>query len=108
MAYDRYTQEHHLTRSGWIVGTINGELKPRPTDAVETWVKKAEQSSGYSEEESDWHQVWALEACSPEELSVLRAKFPHPSIADNERNSRLRKVNSELRNWKRKKRARTI
>ena len=64
MAYDRYIQEHHLTRAGWVLGTFNGELKPRPNDAVETWVQKAKQSSSYSEEESDWRQGWVSETCS--------------------------------------------
>lgn len=102
MAYDRSSQEHHLTRAGWVMGTINGELKTRPSDAVETWVQKAVQSSAYEEEVSDWRQVWVSEACSPEELAELRAKFPHPRIADDERNAGLRKLNSELRTWKKK------
>ncbi len=101
MSYDRHTEEHHLTPAGWVTG-------PRPSDAVETWLKKTEQSSGYSEEEIDWQQTWVSDTATQVERAELNTKFQHPSVADEERLARIRKVNSQLRKWKQKKKSRSL
>lgn len=105
MSYDSYTQEIHLTPRGWIEGTASYNKEPvsRPSDAVETWRKKVEQSSGYTTEDIQWDLVWESETVGTEELAALHAKFPHPKIADDERIARISKVNSDLRNWKRRR-----
>ena len=55
MAYDRYEVEHHLTPAGWVTGTVTDSgnqetIVEPPTDRVETWLYKMEQSSGWSRE----------------------------------------------------------
>jgi hypothetical protein len=72
---------------------------------VETWLKTVEQSSGFDTEDIDWSCVWKSDTVTPEELTALKAKFPHPRIADEERVARHAKVNSDLRNWKRRRKA---
>src|ERR1700690_3365779 len=103
--YDRYSIEMHLTPGGWVEGTASYGDRPieRPADAVETWLKKVEQSSGFDTEVIDWSLPWKSEAVKAEELSALQTKFPHPRIADQERVARHAKVNGDLRNWKRRR-----
>ena len=103
MSYDEYTLEMHLTRSrGWVDGTAsyNDETVSRPFDAVETWLKTVEQSSGFVPADTQWELIWKSDAISGEELAALHAKFPHPRIALSEAAARHRKLNSDLRNWK--------
>ena len=63
MAYDRYEVEHHLTPAGWVTGTVTDSgnqetiIEP-PTDRVETWLYKMEQSSGWSRECPHWDLIW--------------------------------------------------
>src|SRR5258708_1608468 len=104
--YDRYTIEMHLTLGGWVEGTASYGDKPidRPADAVETWLKKVEQSSGFETEDIDWSLVWKSETVNAEELTALKTKFPHPRIADQERVARHAKINADLRNSKRRRR----
>jgi hypothetical protein len=103
MSYDSYTLELHLTPRGWEHGTASYGNEPvaRPADAVETWLKTSEQSSGYAPPINDWQPVWTSDAVSAEELAALRSKFPHPQIADQEREDRELRLNSQLRTWKR-------
>lgn len=105
--HDRYTIEVHLTPRGWIDGAASYDTKPtdRPTDAVETWLKKVEQSSGFATEDIDWSLVWKSETVKDEELTALNNKFPHPRIADEERVARHAKVNADLRRRKRRGKA---
>jgi hypothetical protein len=52
MAFDQWTQEHHLTPKGWVKGTrtyfgdLEGKVVPRPLDTVETWIQESYQRSG--------------------------------------------------------------
>jgi hypothetical protein len=99
MSFDRYTQEHHLTPSGWIGGNASyvRDKKPRPADAVETWLEKVDHSSPYAMQDIDWDLVWFSPTVSPEERAALNAKFEHPKVEADEINSRL---------WKPQKRRR--
>ena len=57
MAADDHRVEYHLTPTGWVKGTsrtfgrINGEERPRPVDAVETWEEHIFQRSTWSRDE---------------------------------------------------------
>jgi|HubBroStandDraft_1064217.scaffolds.fasta_scaffold422614_2 hypothetical protein len=99
---DSHSMEVHLTPGGYERGVA------RPSDAVETWLRESEQSSGYAPPMVDWRLVWTSNAVSAGELAVLRAKFPHPQIADQEREERELRLNSELRTWKRRRHTATV
>jgi hypothetical protein len=42
---------------------------------------------------------------SSEELATLNEKFPHPQKADEERIARTQKVDSDICNWKRRRKS---
>jgi hypothetical protein len=83
MAYDRYEVEHHLTPAGWVTGTVTDSgnqetIVEPPTDRVETWLYKMEQSSGWSRESRHWELAWKHPSMSLEERRALRASFTPP------------------------------
>lgn len=67
MAYDRSTTTHHLTEHGWVHG------ENRPEGAIETWVCKTHQASGWSKEDWDWSCEWA----NPNIARTTRDKIRH-------------------------------
>ena len=69
MAYDRSTTTHHLTENGWV----HGEL--RPEKAVETWVCRTHQASGWSKEDRDWSCEWVDPKTSRESRDKMRNRF---------------------------------
>jgi hypothetical protein len=106
MSYDYYKQEVHLTPGGWVYGTASynkGEVIARPSDAVQTWLKTLDQSSGYGPPIETWDLTWQSDAVSPEELDNLKSKFPHPRIAGEERIQSELKQNAQFRSWKARK-----
>src|SRR5256885_1236776 len=84
MAYDRYEIEFHLTPTGWVTGTEFCQGTPErvvtvPADRVETWLLKAEQSSGWSREDREWQLTWVHPTLSEAERVSLRRSFDAPS-----------------------------
>ena len=69
MAYDRSTTTHHLTEDGWV----HEEL--RPEKAVETWVCRTHQASGWSKEDRDWSCEWADPKTPRESRDTIRNRF---------------------------------
>lgn len=69
MSYDKYTSIHHLTEQGWI------HSEQRPDGAIETWLCKKDQASGFSKEYRDWSCEWASPKFSREKRDGIRAMF---------------------------------
>lgn len=84
MAFDKWTQEYHLTPSGWFKGTrtyfdkVQGKAVPRPTDAVETWEEQGYQSSGWARDEYSHHCTWHDSSQSASVREELRSRFSSP------------------------------
>jgi hypothetical protein len=69
MAYDRSTTVHHLTEHGWL------HDEARPDEAMETWVCKTHQASGWSKEDRDWSCEWANTQVPRETRDRVRSLF---------------------------------
>jgi hypothetical protein len=67
MAWDDSKAKLHLTPKGWTTGK-------RPDDAVETWSRSTQQTSGWSKEYVDWSCTWASPSATRAERDALRAK----------------------------------
>jgi hypothetical protein len=82
MSVDDWSQEHHLTPSGWVKGTYKyygkGTAIPRPADAVETWEEHCTQSSAFSREHYTHAKLWSDPNISETERRALVDKFPPP------------------------------
>jgi hypothetical protein len=83
MAYDRTTDEYHLTLTGWIHGTSKvfgrGEDEQKPDTTIETWQRFSEQASGWSSKETVcWSLLWKDDYLSSEERAKIRNQFPKP------------------------------
>lgn len=84
MAADDWSQEHHLTPSGWVKGTykffrkVDGPEVPRPHDAVATYEERCRQSSIYSPESYTTTLLWADPDVSSADRIALRRKFRSP------------------------------
>jgi hypothetical protein len=82
--YDHWTQQYHLTPSGWQKGTyrffgkIRGDEIPRPVEAVETWEQGCKQASGWSREEYKQCFVWSSSEVSDDEKIALPERFKSP------------------------------
>ena len=87
MAVDHWTQEYHLTPSGWVKGTYKffgkGDEVPRPTDAVETWEEDCRQSSRWSKEDYSETMLWHDPAVPEADRKALRQQFKSPFTDDN-------------------------
>ncbi len=85
MAYDRYTNEHHLTTAGWqggdttFFGKTQGETLEPPGDRVETWIHSVTQASGWSKEVHSWWLEWESNESDDEEVLELREKWGPPA-----------------------------
>jgi hypothetical protein len=84
VAIDRIESIYHLTRNGWVDGSVdsmwtaqNTTVEP-PADRVESWRHKLYQSSGWSGEENSFVMIWHDPTVSAEEREALHVKYPHP------------------------------
>lgn len=84
MAEENSTREYHLTPNGWVSGTytnfntVYGDEVGRPTDAIETWIERCYQRSGWSPEEYTQKIVWHDPTCSETERDSVRRRLPSP------------------------------
>lgn len=69
MAYDKSTTIHHLTESGWVHSAI------RPENAIETWMCKTHQASGWSKEDRYWSCEWVSPLFSRDDRDKTRLLF---------------------------------
>jgi hypothetical protein len=65
---ERYSETHHLTRSGWVEGV------DVPDDRVETWKVLIERGSRFGTRK--WWCIWSSPTISREEREALRARYP--------------------------------
>jgi hypothetical protein len=80
---DSADNEYHLTPKGWVPGTeyIYGEtdqIIDRPSDTIETWVRRLQQATGRSPERVGWERIWVLPRCSEFETTGIKRRFPSP------------------------------
>jgi len=85
MVYDRYEVEYHLTPGEWLTGTVKdfGDKEKEnvvepPSDRVETWLYKMEQSSEWSPEDIGWYLIWIHPSLAPADRVALRHPFLPP------------------------------
>lgn len=82
MSADDITFEFHLTPEGWVNGTSlsygHGAAKPRPTEAVETWLEHQTQSSVFSPTYCTHKCIWVDETVPQGKRDALRSRFPSP------------------------------
>lgn len=82
MAADDYKVEQHLTEDGWVQGSswffnkLQGEEKPRPDGALETWLYHERQSSMYSKPDITWTKTWRDPEADEEKIKDLHKKYP--------------------------------
>jgi hypothetical protein len=65
---ERYSETHHLTRSGWV------KADDVPEDRVETWKVLIERGSHFGARK--WWCIWSSPTMSRDEREALRAKYP--------------------------------
>jgi len=84
MSCDSTDDEIHLTPSGWVTGThfFYGEadkIIPRPSNAIETWVREMRQSYSMAPEHISWKRTWVSLDYSESERTAIEKKYPRPN-----------------------------
>jgi hypothetical protein len=83
MAFNEWTAESRLTPGGWKSGAHQYGIAskteiPRPEDAVETWIERGYQRSGWGREECTHWRSWFDASVPEKERDRLRSQFPSP------------------------------